>query len=830
MRRFCIIAITVFLISSSSIHQVGENWDLAEKYDSSNSIEASNLTGADWPWAHGCSCSFDDMVDGDDGDLYVTGTFSDNMTLGDHTLTSQGSYDIFIGKVHPTGEWDWVVQAGGEGNDQGRFIAKTDQSNIVVYGFFQGTATFGSTQHTATTDSGSTVGTGSNRDVFISLLDEEGVWQWTRTAGGSNGYGDEPGGLAVDSHSNIYIAGSFVGDITLGSFSFVGEGNFDGFVAKLTRWGEWVFANHIGGNYNQEPMQLSIENDVGVIVYGTYTDQAVFDSLNLSTDGHTDVFVAKLGLSGAWEWVNSAGGPYAEDASAVDVDSFGNILIAGEFRGDATFGDHSLESPVYMEREAFLAKLNPEGEWTWSMMIDKAPDTDLRVRDIVFDPNGDILIVGQFEEYLELNITNLTSYDRDDLFLASLGQDGQWQWGVAYGGNGWDNADLIAIDDAANIYVGGSYYGSIQIEDHFLNQTDEDAWGSFVGVFQIDTDGDGYNDGVDDFPLDPDRATDSDGDGVDDNEDLFPNDPNEWSDADGDGVGDNADAFPEDSNESVDSDGDGIGNHADLDDDGDGYADVDETTNCVPSSDPLDPESKPNDLDRDGLCDNQDLDIDDDGWSNSLEEQCGTSPDDDRSVPSDFDGDEQCDQLDIDDDADDVSDFMEIGCGSDPFDSSSLPADTDADGVCDVADEDDDGDGWSDASEVDCDTDPLNETSVPIDENGNSICDFLEEYNTTETNESDGQEIDENVDSSVLAKLDPLIVTTICSLVVIGIAMAVYLRRPSGPAEQIQSEHEQLEAYVAQLVQMGYPEADARQYAHAQFEAQGAAPQTESSN
>ena len=216
------------------------------------------------------------------------------MTLGDFTLTSRGAYDIFIGKIQSTGEWDWVVQAGGAGNDQGRFVAKAGQSNIVVYGFFAGTSTFGSDQHTSTSDSGSSVGTGSNRDLFISLLDEDGDWQWTKTAGGSNGYGDEPGGLAVDSQSNIYIAGSFVGDITLGSFSFTGDGNFDGFIAKLTPEGSWAFANHIGGNYNQEPMQLSIHSDDGVIVYGQYTRQAVFESVNISTEGDVDVFVANL--------------------------------------------------------------------------------------------------------------------------------------------------------------------------------------------------------------------------------------------------------------------------------------------------------------------------------------------------------------------------------------------------------------------------------------------------------------------------------------------------------------------------------------------------------
>ena len=40
---------------------------------------------------------------------------------------------------------------------------------------------------------------------------------------------------------------------------------------------------------------------------------------------------------------------------------------------------------------------------------------------------------------------------------------------------------------------------------------------------------------------------DTDGDGFGDNSDAFPMDVDEWQDADGDGVGNNADAYPFDS-------------------------------------------------------------------------------------------------------------------------------------------------------------------------------------------------------------------------------------------------------------------------------------------
>ena len=93
----------------------------------------------------------------------------------------------------------------------------------------------------------------------------------------------------------------------------------------------------------------------------------------------------------------------------------------------------------------------------------------------------------------------------------------------------------------------------------------------------LDDDGDGYMDGMDAFPEDPDEWVDTDGDGIGDNADLdddddgvadqadaYPLDQYESLDSDGDGVGDNMDEFPNDPTETVDSDGDGLGDNEDF--------------------------------------------------------------------------------------------------------------------------------------------------------------------------------------------------------------------------------------------------------------------------
>ena len=79
----------------------------------------------------------------------------------------------------------------------------------------------------------------------------------------------------------------------------------------------------------------------------------------------------------------------------------------------------------------------------------------------------------------------------------------------------------------------------------------------------IDSDFDGVNDALDDFPFDVSETLDSDGDGIGNTADP---------DDDNDDV-DNDDAFPL-TQLKVYTDGDGVGNNRDTDDDGDGILDV----------------------------------------------------------------------------------------------------------------------------------------------------------------------------------------------------------------------------------------------------------------
>ena len=236
---------------------------------------------------------------------------------------------------------------------------------------------------------------------------------------------------------------------------------------------------------------------------------------------------------------------------------------------------------------------------------------------------------------------------------------------------------------------------------------------------------------------------DDDGDGFPDGADAFPLDPDEWADIDGDRLGDNADAFPEDYSENFDTDGDGLGDRfADDDDDGDGILD--------------DEDAYPLDTDNDGIDNRHDDDDDGDGVPD-IEDARPI----DAAESLDTDGDGLGNNADSDDDNDGVADGLDsfpldpgetldtdgdgIGDNADAFPSDPYEAhDADGDGIGDRADTDDDNDGIPDA----VDSYPR-DPGASADTDGDGVADSRDAFagDAGEWYDTDGDGIGDNADT-----------------------------------------------------------------------------------
>ena len=100
-----------------------------------------------------------------------------------------------------------------------------------------------------------------------------------------------------------------------------------------------------------------------VIVTGTFEATADFDpsagTLELTSAGGDDIFVASYSPGGAHRWSRRFGGTSGDRGNGVVVDGNGNVTVTGFFGGTVDFGGGALTSAG--GSDIFVASYTPSG-------------------------------------------------------------------------------------------------------------------------------------------------------------------------------------------------------------------------------------------------------------------------------------------------------------------------------------------------------------------------------------------------------------------------------------------------------------------------------------
>ncbi|MDD4308871.1 MAG: SBBP repeat-containing protein [Candidatus Cloacimonetes bacterium] len=411
---------TVTLGNTTYTSNGGEDIFIA-KLDASGSYLWAKTTG-------GYSTDYGMCIANDSfGNSYVTGSFEGTATFGTITLTSIGYRDIFIAKIDTHGNWLWVQQAGGISNSYsgGEGIDLDSSGNCYVTGYFENTATFGSTVLTSS-------GYG---DVFITKLDTNGNYLWAKKAGGIN---DEICYcIAVDSSGNSYVMGDFGDSATFGTTLLTTGDYTNTFIAKLDTNGTWLWVRQIIGTQIIEQFgsvatagRGIATDDIGnCYVTGCFAGNGIFDSTTLTSSGHTDIFIAKLDTNGNFLWAKQSGGTLFDDGFGLGIatDNSGNSYVTGRFSGNAIFGNYTLISNGGYD--IFISKLDTNGNILWAKKAGGIIDEDIPIstdagRSIAIDTMGNCYITGWFSGTATFGNNLLTSSGAQDIFIAKLAPDG----------------------------------------------------------------------------------------------------------------------------------------------------------------------------------------------------------------------------------------------------------------------------------------------------------------------------------------------------------------------------------------------------------------------
>jgi hypothetical protein len=123
------------------------------------------------------------------------------------------------------------------------------------------------------------------------------------------------------------------------------------------------------------------------------------------------------------------------------------------FTNKATFGTVELETRGV--NDVVLVKLTKAGAFEWATRI--GGEGNDQIRRMAVDGNGNIFVLGTFQDSLDLGGGKLTSAGVNDLFLARFDASGRHVWSKRIGNAFNEVAGGIAVDRAGNLIVTGSY-------------------------------------------------------------------------------------------------------------------------------------------------------------------------------------------------------------------------------------------------------------------------------------------------------------------------------------------------------------------------------------
>ncbi len=167
------------------------------------------------------------------------------------------------------------------------------------------------------------------------------------------------------------------------------------------------------------------------------------------------------------DWAHGTGGTGIDQGNAIAVDTFGNVLVAGDFNGSLDFdpgpGIHTLTT---MGVDMLIAKYDPNGNLMWAHAIGAA-GVDAGTG-IAVDDSGNVFVAGHFEQTVDFDpgpsTFNFTALGGKDFVLLKLDPNGNFRWAKQFGTVNQELRPDIALDGYGNIHLAATFSGTMDCD------------------------------------------------------------------------------------------------------------------------------------------------------------------------------------------------------------------------------------------------------------------------------------------------------------------------------------------------------------------------------
>jgi hypothetical protein len=284
-----------------------------------------------------------------------------------------GNWDVYLMKFSPAGDWLWTRQIGTGQDDEGYAVTTDASDNVYITGYVRGNM-HGQTR----------VG---SADVFISKYNAAGTRLWTRLFGSTEI--DQAWAITCDASANVFVSGYCLGSIEGNPY----YANGDLFLAKYDTDGNRVWLRQWGTFNAEHGYSLDTDSDGSLYLSG-YTTGALYGTRM----GGRDVFLARFDASGNQLWAEQFGTDEHDQGWGVTRATDGNIYLSGQVAGPIHGNTH------FGGLDIFLAKYTPEGTRLWTTQVGTA-DGDW-ARGVATTSEGVVFLSGTTYGQLDGNIND----------------------------------------------------------------------------------------------------------------------------------------------------------------------------------------------------------------------------------------------------------------------------------------------------------------------------------------------------------------------------------------------------------------------------------------
>ena len=310
-----------------------------------------------------------------------------------------------------------------------------------------------------TTYNGQVYTSAGAQDLVVFKHDANGTLQWVFTAGGVNQ--DWAGGITYDNQGNVWVTGTYEGDMQAGSFLLTNTANSDDlYLLKLdAATGTVLFATSISAPGTQGGNSITADANGNIYFGGTtnYNASFTWGGFTHTVNNNGDGFIGKVDNAGNPLAFISMTGSGWDTFYFLEATPAGDIFAAGFVTSTAntTIGGTSYNT---IGNTKHFMRLDNNLNVTWATFF----DTSGNIWDLTVDASENVYFTGNVQGGSTFgSVTSPQGLGGSEITVGKLDPNGNFLWVNVFGTTSGDEGTAIDVDQSGNVVVVGTFDGNL---------------------------------------------------------------------------------------------------------------------------------------------------------------------------------------------------------------------------------------------------------------------------------------------------------------------------------------------------------------------------------